>query len=110
MTNRRGLSQSGWLSDAAVRKLRAQQEEFARILSARLSASFRLDLSVSLAGVQTIGFQKFVERSHTPLNVTLFKLDPLRGIGLLEIPPKPGLNIVNRLLGGPANWKTPTAR
>lgn len=98
----KGLSQSGLLSDAALRKLRTQQEEFTRILSARLSVSFRLDPSVSLAGLQTIGFQKFVERSHTPLHFTLFKLDPLPGIGLLEIPPQLGLNIVNRLLGGPA--------
>lgn len=98
----KGLTQSGLLSDAALRKLRAQQEEFARVLGARLSVSFRLDSTVSLAGLQTIGFQKFVERSHTPLHFTLFKLDPLRGIGLLEIPPQLGLNIVGRLLGGPA--------
>jgi flagellar motor switch protein FliM len=96
----KGLSQSGLLSDAALRKLRAQQEEFARTIGARLSVSFRLDSSVSLAGLQTVGFQKFVERSRTPLHFTLFKLDPLRGIGLLEIPPQLGLNIVNRLLGG----------
>lgn len=101
-TNPKGLSQSGLLSDAALRKLRAQQEEFARTLSARLSVSFRLDSTIRLAGLQTIGFQKFVERSHTPLHFTLFKLDPLRGIGLLEIPPQLGLNIVHRLLGGPA--------
>jgi flagellar motor switch protein FliM len=98
--NPKGLNQAGLLSDTALRKLRAQQEEFARTLSARLSVSFRLDSSVSLAGLQTIGFQKFVERSRTPLHFTLFKLDPLRGIGLLEIPPQLGLNIVNRLLGG----------
>jgi flagellar motor switch protein FliM len=98
--NPKGLNQPGLLSDAALRKLRAQQQEFTRTLGARLSVSFRLDSSISLAGLQTIGFQKFVERSRTPLHFTLFKLDPLRGIGLLEIPPQLGLNIVNRLLGG----------
>jgi flagellar motor switch protein FliM len=100
-TSLKGLGQSGLLSESALRKLRTQQAEFARTLGARLSVSFRLDCSVSLAGLQTIGFQKFVERSRTPLHFTLFKLDPLRGISLLEIPTQLGLNIVNRLLGGP---------
>src|SRR6185436_19779329 len=33
--------------------------------------------------------------------VTLFKAEPLRGIGLLEIPRALGMGIVDRLLGGP---------
>jgi flagellar motor switch protein FliM len=96
----KGLGQGGLLPEAALRKLRAQQQEFARTLGARLSISFRLDFSVTLAGLQTISFQKFVERAGMPLHFTLFRLDPLRGIGLLEIPPPLGLNIVDCLMGG----------
>jgi flagellar motor switch protein FliM len=100
-TSSKRLGEGGLLSQAASRKLRSQQEEFARCLEARLSVNFRLDFSFRLAGVQMISFQKFVELAGTPLHFTLFKLDPLRGIALLEIPPALGLNIVNRLLGGP---------
>jgi flagellar motor switch protein FliM len=88
------------LSQTALRKLRSQQEDFAHNLEARLSVNLRLELSVSVAGIQTISFQRFVELAGTPLHFTLFKLDPLRGIGLLEIPPQLGLSVVNRLLGG----------
>ncbi|MGD1019076.1 MAG: flagellar motor switch protein FliM [Verrucomicrobiia bacterium] len=99
-TSSKRLGQGGVLSQVELRKLRTQQEEFARNLEARLSVNLRLDFSFRLAGLQTIGFQKFVESAGTPLHFTLFKLDPLRGIALLEIPPSLGLNIVNRLLGG----------
>jgi flagellar motor switch protein FliM len=99
-TGSKGPGYSGVLPQATLRKLRSQQEEFARCLESRLSVSLRLDLSVSVAKIQTIRFQKFLELSGTPLHLTLFKQEPLRGIGLLEIPPQLGLDIVNRLLGG----------
>ncbi|HTS18851.1 MAG TPA: FliM/FliN family flagellar motor switch protein [Verrucomicrobiae bacterium] len=99
-TGSKGLGHGGLLSQTALRKLRSQQEDFAHNLEARLSVNLRLELPISLAGIQTISFQKFVELAGTPLHFTLFKLDPLRGIGLLEIPPQLGLGIVNRLLGG----------
>jgi len=99
-TSSKGLGQGGLLPQAELRKLRSQQEEFARCLEARLSVSLRLDSSVSLAGLQIISFQKFVELAGTPLHFAMFKLEPLRGIGLLEIPPSLGLKVVDRLLGG----------
>ena len=99
-TGSKGLGQGGILSQTALRMLRSQQEDIARSFEARLSVSLRLDLSVTLAGLQTVSFQKFVELAGTPLHFTLFKLDPLRGISLLEIQPQLGLSVVNRLLGG----------
>ena len=96
----KGLGHGGILSQTALRKLQSQQEEIARAFEARLSVSLRLDLSVALAGLQTVSFQKFVELAGTPLHFTLFKLDPLRGVSLLEIQPQLGLSLVNRLLGG----------
>ena len=96
----KSLRQGGLVPEGALRKLRVQQEEFARSLSARLSMYLRLDFSVDLAGLQTISFQKFIERADTPLHLTLCKLDPLRGIGVLEISPPLRLSIVDRQLGG----------
>jgi flagellar motor switch protein FliM len=44
---------------------------------------------------------KFTESLPSPTHITLFKTDPLKGVGLLVIPPGLGLTIVDRLLGGP---------
>lgn len=96
----RTFRRSGLLPESALRKLRAQQEEFARALGARLSMYLRLDVNVVLAGLQTESFSKFVAGMATPVHLTLLKLDPVRGIGLLEIPPRLGLSIVDRQLGG----------
>jgi flagellar motor switch protein FliM len=96
----RTFRQDGLLGEVASRKLRGQQEEFARRLAARLSDYLRVEFSVTVAGVQTISFQRFVGRIGTPAHVTLLKIEPLQGIGLLEIPPRLGLGIVDRQLGG----------
>jgi flagellar motor switch protein FliM len=99
----RTFRQGGLLAESALRKLRSQQEEFARVFGSRVSLYLRTDFSVAVAGVQTVSFQKFVERIATPAHLTLLKIEPLRGIGLLEIPPQLGLRIVDRQLGGTGN-------
>ena len=99
---RKSFQQTGVIAEATKRKLRARHAEFIRNLSARLSVYLRLDFAIELAGLETIGFPQFLKRMVTPTHVTLFKLDPLRGVGFLEIPPNLGLTIVDRLLGGPA--------
>ena len=91
-----------FLSPAELRRLRIRHEEFIRALAARLSIYLRLEFSLQLSKLQTITFQKFCESLPNPTHLSLFKVDPLRGIGILEIHPRLGLTIVDRLLGGPA--------
>jgi len=91
---------AGLLAEAELRKLRERHEGFVRALVARLSTYLRMDFGLELVGFKTITFQNFVERMVTPTHLTLFKADPLRGIGVLDMPPKLGLAIVERLLGG----------
>ncbi len=95
------------LAENVKRKLRTRQEEFARAFGARLSSYLRLDFGVTVARLQTMTFQKFFEQTVTPTHVALFKAEPARGIGLLEIPPPLGLNIVDRQLGGAGQVKHP---
>ena len=92
--------QAGFLAEAALRKIRERHEGFARALVARLSTYLRMDFGLELAGFRALSFQGFIERMVTPTHLTLFKAEPLRGIGVVEIPPKLGLAIVERLLGG----------
>jgi flagellar motor switch protein FliM len=60
----------------------------------------RLEFSLQLSKVHIVGYQKFIESLPSPTHITLFKTDPLKGVGLLIMPPRLGLMFVDRLLGG----------
>lgn len=92
----------GFLSPGELRRLRLRHEEFIRALSARLSIYMRLEFSVQMSKLHTIPYKKFTESLPNPACLSLFKAEPLRGIGILDIHPRLGLTIVDRLLGGPA--------
>lgn len=92
----------GFLSPGEMRRLRLRHEEFVRALSARLSIYMRLEFSLQMTKLHTIPYKKFTEALPNPAHLSLFKAEPLRGIGILDIHPRLGLTIVDRLLGGPA--------
>jgi flagellar motor switch protein FliM len=94
--------QPAFLAPGELRKLRLRHEEFIRSLAARLSIYLRLEFSLQMSKLQTISYQKFAEGLGSPTHLTLFKAEPLKGICLLDIPPRLGLAIVDRLLGGAA--------
>jgi flagellar motor switch protein FliM len=93
--------QSGFLAASELRCIRQRHEQFIRSLAARLAIFLRLEFSLQLAKVQIVGYQKFTEALPSPTHITLFKTEPLKGVGLLVINPKLGLTFVERLLGGP---------
>jgi flagellar motor switch protein FliM len=92
----------GFLSPGELRRLRLRHEEFIRALSARLSIYMRMEFSLQMSKLHTVPYKKFAEALPNPAHLSLFKVDPLRGIGILDIHPRLGLTIVDRLLGGPA--------
>jgi flagellar motor switch protein FliM len=92
--------QSGFLAASELRRIRQRHEQFIRSLAARLAIFLRLEFSLHLAKVQIISYQKFTESLPNPTHITLFKTDPLKGVGLLIISPRLGLTLVDRLLGG----------
>jgi flagellar motor switch protein FliM len=91
-----------YLTASELRRLRLRHEDFIRSLAARLSIYMRLDFSLRLVKLETVAFRKFAEGLPNPSHLSLFKVEPLRGIGILDIHPRLGLAIVDRLLGGPA--------
>ncbi len=93
--------QSGFLAASELRRIRQRHEQFIRSLAARLAIFLRLEFSLQLARVQITGYQKFTESLPSPTHIILFKTDPLKGVGLLVVPPRLGLTLVDRLLGGP---------
>jgi len=93
--------QSGFLVPSELRRIRQRHEQFVRALAARLEMVLRVQTTVQLEKLQIVGYQKFTENLPSPTHITLFKTDPLKGTGLLVIPPRLGLSLVDRLLGGP---------
>jgi flagellar motor switch protein FliM len=92
--------QSGFLAPSELRRIRLRHEQFIRSLADRLAIFLRLEFTVQLGKVQIIGYQKFTESLSSQTHITLFRTDPLKGVGLLVISPRLGLSLVDRLLGG----------
>src|SRR5271170_8426158 len=92
--------QSGFLAPSELRRIRQRHEQVVRALAARLAMFLRLEFSLQLSKVHIVGYQKFIESLPSPTHITLFKTEPLKGIGLLVMPPRLGLTFVDRLLGG----------
>lgn len=92
---------SGFLAASELRRIRQRHEQFVRSLAARLAIFLRLEFSLQLAKVHIESYQKFIESLSNPSYITLFKTEPLKGAGLLVIPPRLALTLVDRLLGGP---------
>ncbi len=88
------------LSDADLRRLRAQQGEFARHFAAKVSASLRLEFTLNLSGVTTLPYTRFTAALPDPACLTLFKMEPAAGLGVISLPPPLALAITNRMLGG----------
>lgn len=92
-----------FLSPIELRKLRIHHEEFIQALAARLSIYLRVEFSLQMAQLHTLPYRKWCEGLNSPTHLTLFRIEPLRGICLLDLPPRLGLTIVDRLLGGPGH-------
>jgi len=92
--------QSGFLAASELRRIRQRHEQFVRSLAARLAIFLRLEFSLQLSKVHIVSFENFTATLPSPTHITLFKTDPLKGVGLLVLTPRLGLTIVDRLLGG----------
>lgn len=89
-----------FLAESELRRLRMVHQEYIATLSVRFTDLLRTDVSLKMSKLTTLSFGKFLELMRTPSHITLFKVDPLPGIGVFEIPPRMALSIANRMLGG----------
>lgn len=89
-----------FLSEGELRRLRQMHEDFVRYLGARLSLYLRLDFGLKMAAFTTTTYAKFVEALPNPTHISLFKVEPLVGVGILDMNPRLALTIADRLLGG----------
>src|SRR5664279_435919 len=98
--------QPAFLTSSELRRIRLRHEEFIRALAAHLSIYLRMEVSLQMSKLQTLSYQKYAEALPNPTHLTLFKVEPLKGVCLLDMSPRLGLTIVDRLLGGTAHSVT----
>ena len=89
-----------FLSEVELRRLRLLHEDFIRYLSARLSLYLRMEFGLKMAKLTTVTYSKFTENLPNPTHLSMFKVEPLLGVGILDISPRLALTIADRLLGG----------
>lgn len=89
-----------FLSESELRRLRLLHEDFIRYLAARLSLYLRMEVGLKMAKLTTVTYSKFCESLPNPTHLSLFKVEPLTGVGILDINPRLALTIADRLLGG----------
>lgn len=89
-----------YLADNEMRRLRIEHEQYLTRLAALLSIYVRMEFGLQMSKLQTVSYSKFTDNIHNPAHLVLFKIEPLRGICILDINPRFGLTIVDRLMGG----------
>jgi len=89
-------------SAAEMRNLRMRCESFVSSLAARLSVHLRLECALQMTKLESVRFQPLVDALSQPAYLTLFKIEPLESVSLLDMPARLALAIVDRELGGPA--------
>jgi len=84
-----------------LRTLEMIHQHFARRLSSFLSGYLRTAVSVEVASVGQMIFEEFTRSIPTPTMLTIFSMEPLEGLGILEINCQLAYSIIDLLFGGP---------
>ncbi len=90
----------GFIGEADLRQLNTMYERFVQHLGARLSTYVRMECGLKLAGFTSVTFAKFCESLASPTHLTLFQVEPMRGVGIVDLALPISLSLADRLLGG----------
>lgn len=89
-----------FLSEKEVSQVRARNEKFAFYLGQNLSMELRMGIDFTVTNLAVQQYAQFTQSIESPSHVSLFKVNELTGVGLLEISPVLALGMVDRALGG----------
>jgi flagellar motor switch protein FliM len=89
-----------FLTENELRQVRIRHEQFIHYLGARLSLFLRMDFGLKMSQLYTVPYKRFTESIPNPTHITLFRVEQLSGVGILDVNPRLAMTIVDRLLGG----------
>ncbi|WP_027338701.1 flagellar motor switch protein FliM [Halonatronum saccharophilum] len=88
------------LSKDQLRTLRMVYEGFARLLSTAISTQLRSVVKVELKSIEQLSYEEFTSSLPQPTIMSVCDFYPLHGEFIIEINPKIGYAIIERLFGG----------
>lgn len=103
------LTQQTLLAPHEYRRWKADYETIRRGCAMRLSLLFRTEVELEFVALETPTCRQFTAQLRQPTQLTLFKIEPWRGLGVLEIEPPLALVLLDRLMGGSGD-KAPPVR
>jgi len=94
------FGRAGQISNDQMRAIAMVNDGIARNLTHTLGAWLRSQVQVGLAATDQMTYAEFMERVPDPAYVCLLRLEPLGGIGLLQLDLSLAMTIIDLLLGG----------
>lgn len=89
------------LSREHMRALQIAFETYARSCSTQLTTRLRVTSSVTLAGIDQLNYDEYVQSLNNPTVIAMVTLDPLPGIVLMEMSSSVTMASIDHMLGGP---------
>lgn len=89
-----------FLAEGELRRLRSTHLDYLRALTTRLSGLLRSEIALNLGKFGTASCESFIEGLKNPTQIALFRVQPLNGVGYVEIPPNLAVALTTRILGG----------
>lgn len=75
-------------------------ERFAKRYRQTLYALLRRNVTVSVPTLQSLRFDEYLQRLHVPSSLHVVRITPLRGTGLVVLPPQLVFSVVDHYFGG----------
>ena len=88
------------LSESDLALLKTKSEQFVYYLAGHLSMFLRTEFNLELEDLSADLYKSFISTINSPSCVTLFKLQELNGVGLLDVNSHLSATVVDRILGG----------
>ena len=88
------------LSDSDLSKLKTKSEQFAYYLAGHLSMFLRIEFNLELEDLTADLYSNFTQSIKTPSCVSMFKMQELNGVCLLDVNSHLSATVVDRILGG----------
>jgi len=89
-----------FLGETELSRLRIMAQQFVGSLAGRMAAYLRAEFNLRFGRIATLQYGEFTRSLPSSTHLTLFKAEPLPGVGVVELPPKLAMAITNRMLGG----------
>lgn len=89
-----------YMTDSQLRLIRLRHESFIHYLGARLSMFIRMDMTLKMSRLHTMTYEDFTMSIPSPIFISIFRIQPLNGVGIISINPRLAMTLVNRMLGG----------